>query len=382
MIYLDNAATSFPKPGGVAEAMTQYLGTAGNPGRSGHRMALAGEEQIWNARVQVGQLFDFHLPEHVVFTAGATIALNMVLKGLTEPGDRVLTSAFEHNSVIRPLVACESRGVNWSAIPPSSTAPIDLDLLESELSAKRTRLVVVSHASNVTGTVIPLAAVRDIAHHHGALLVADVAQTAGHRHVSHADADVLVFAGHKGLLGPQGTGGIVVGNDSVGIEPLIEGGTGGRSEMSRQPRWLPDALEAGTPNGVGVAGLGAAVSHVQTIGLDTISKQEDARRQALVEGLSTIPGLTLHEVPSPEQPVCVLSATLDGMAAADVAAMLDDRHAILTRGGLHCAPIAHKTLRTLPTGMIRFSPSHQTTDKEIELTVDAMREIRATVRAR
>jgi selenocysteine lyase/cysteine desulfurase len=361
--------------------MGRYLATAGNPGRSGHRMAVAGEEQIWNARIAVGRIFGFPHAERVVFTAGATIALNMVIKGMTAPGDRVLVSAFEHNSVVRPLSSCESRGVRWQAVPPSPSAPIDLDLLERELAAARTRLVVVSHASNVTGAVIPLTAVRDVVHRHGALLVADVSQTAGHRRIGYEEADVLVFAGHKGLLGPQGTGGIVVGGDEVRIEPLVEGGTGGRSELRRQPRWLPYALEAGTPNGAGIAGLGAAVSHVQELGLDVISKQEQINRAALAEGLAAIPGLTLHEVPSPEQPVCVLAATLAGAQSAQVVATLDERYAILARGGLHCAPAAHESLRTLPAGVIRFSPSHRTTAEEIQLTVDAVREIEAKVSA-
>jgi cysteine desulfurase / selenocysteine lyase len=379
MIYLDNAATSYPKPPAVREAICRYLETAGNPGRSGHRMALAGEEQIWNARIQVGQLFGSSKPDRVVFTAGATVALNVAIKGLTRQGDRVLTTAFEHNSVVRPLVAWESRGVRWSAVPPSESAPIDFDLLEREVADPRTRLVVMSHASNVTGAVIPLARVRDIAHRYGALVVADTAQTAGHRCVSHEDADVLVFAGHKGLLGPQGTGGMIVSSDDVRIEPLIEGGTGGRSELRRQPRWLPYSLESGTPNGVGIAGLAAGVAHVQEIGVEAIAEQEHAIRLALAAGLAAIPGVTVYEVSSPEQPVCVVSATLSGMSAADGAALLDERFAVLSRGGLHCAPQAHETLRTIPTGLIRFSPSYRTTNQEIQMTLDAVREIQATV---
>ena len=377
MIYLDNAATSYPKPAAVLDAMRSYLDAGGNPGRSGHRLARAAEEMVWDARLVLAGLLGVEEPERVVFTGNATMALNIAIKGLVQSGDRVLTSSFEHNSVMRPLYALEDSGVVTTVIPPGTDCAVDLDRLESELRANRVRLVVMSHASNVTGACVPLAQVHELTTRYGALLVVDAAQTAGHTAVRGDDAEVVVFAGHKGLHGPQGTGGMYV-SERVTIRPLLHGGTGGRSEVPHQPRWLPYALESGTPNGVGIAGLAAGVRHVSAEGLDAVRIREADLRRALVAAVARIPGVQLHEWPSPVPPMPVVSVTFDRLSATDAAALLDERHGIMVRGGLHCAPMAHRTLGTAARGgTVRLAPSHCTTPSEIEAAVAGIVDVAA-----
>lgn len=374
MIYLDHAATSFPKPPGVVEAMTRYLSLAGNPGRSAHRMSQAADDVVWDARCAVAELFGGDEPDRVVFTLNATMALNMAIKGLVRPGDRVLMSSFEHNSVVRPLHALATEGVRTDAVAPSDDSPLDLDRLESELRRGDVRLLVLSHGSNVTGAVLPLGQIRHLTERYGVPVVLDVAQTAGHVPVTAELADVLVFSGHKGLFGPQGTGGMLV-SDRVSIRPVLYGGTGGRSESPEQPRWLPFRLEAGTPNGVGSAGLAAAVRYVARRRVEEIAERETTLRRRLVDGLSLVPRLRLHAWPSPERPVGVASATFEDVPAADAAALLEERSDVLVRAGLHCAPSAHRMLGTLEAGTVRFSLCHLTTEAEIDAAVAAVAEL-------
>lgn len=372
MIYLDHAATSYPKPPEVALAMHGYLEFAGNPGRSSHELARSAEAAIWDARQALADLLGATEPDRIVFTLNATMALNMAIKGIVEPGDRVLTSSFEHNSVVRPLHAAGQDGITWTAIPPTADSPIDLDAARAELSAGGVRAICLSHASNVTGSVLPVREVYHLAQRYEAVLVLDAAQSAGHLPVSADLADVVVFAGHKGLWGPQGTGGMYVG-EAITIKPSLHGGTGGRSDLPTQPRWLPHALEAGTPNGVGVAGLAAAVRHVGEIGIDEIRKTELTLRERLVSELASVPGAVVHETPTAEPPVGVVSVSLaDGRPVGPVAALLDERHGVCVRSGLHCAPLAHRQIGTFPDGTLRFSVSHLTTEAELDTAVAAL----------
>lgn len=374
MIYLDQAATSFPKPPGVAEAIMDYLAGAGNPGRSGHRLARFADDVVWSARADVAKLFAVADPAQVIFTMNATMALNIALQGVLRPGDRVLCSSFEHNSVVRPLHALGAVGVKWEALPPSADCPVDLDRLEQDLRSGAVRAVVVSHGSNVTGAVLPLAEVRRLTLEHGALLVVDAAQTAGHVPLSIADADLIACSGHKGLLGPQGTGVLVV-SPGVEVRPLFQGGTGGRSEQLEQPRWLPFALESGTPNGAGIAGLAAGVRHLMARGIPELAAHEETLRRRLVEGLSALPGVTVIEQPSPERPVPVVSITMRSRLPGTVAELLEERAGILVRGGLHCSPQAHRTVGTFPSGAVRFGMSHETGTDEVDAAVAAVAEI-------
>lgn len=375
-LYLDHAATSFPKPPAVAVAITRYLATAGNPGRSGHQLARAGEEIIWAARQSLAKLLDAGEPERVVFALNATMALNTAIKGLVEPGDLVLTSSFEHNSVVRPLHALTAAGVHWQPIPPAADEPVDLDWVRARLQAHGAKLIVVSHASNVTGAVVALAPLYELARRYGAILVVDAAQTVGHRPVDVRHADVLVFAGHKGLLGPQGTGGLYM-SESVTIRPLVQGGTGGRSEVRDQPKWLPYALESGTPNGVGVAGLGAGVDVVGQRGLAVVAERETELRQRFVRGVTDVAGVRVHQWPGSEPAAGVVSVTFQGMSAVDAAAALEERYGVLVRGGLHCAPLAHETLGTAPSGTVRFSMGADTTVADVDTAVAAVTDLAA-----
>lgn len=352
--------------------MLEHLTGAGNPGRSGHRLARAADESVWQARRAVADLLGADDADRVVFTGGATTALNIAIKGLVRPGDTVVTSSFEHNAVVRPLHALEAAGVTWRPVPPGRSCPVDLDRLEDELRGGRVRLVVLSHASNVTGAVVPLEPVRSLTERYGATLVLDAAQTVGHLPVRADDADVVVFAGHKGLLGPTGTGGMHVG-ERLAIRPLVHGGTGGRSELREQPRWLPWALESGTPNGAGIAGLGAGVRHLLRTGVAAVRSREIALRDLLVAGLRELPGVIRHEQSSPEQPVGVVSLNIAGMSPSGAAAALDEQHDVLVRGGLHCAPQAHRTLGTMPDGTVRLSVSQLNTEADVTAIVAAVR---------
>ncbi|GAA1369457.1 aminotransferase class V-fold PLP-dependent enzyme [Catellatospora chokoriensis] len=371
MIYLDHAATSYPKPAPVREAILACLAAGGNPGRSGHRLAIWAEERIWDARERIADLFHTADASRVVFTVNATMALNVAIKGLARPRTRVLTSSFEHNSVTRPLWAMKD--VTWTAIAPTDDSPIDLDLLEQELRKGGVAMVVVSHASNVTGAVVPLAQIRSLTGGYEVPLVLDASQTAGHLPVRAEAGEVLVFPGHKGLFGPQGTGGMVVG-DGITLHPLVEGGTGGRSESPRQPRWLPHALEAGTPNSVGIAGLGAAVQWLTECGIEAIMMREASLRAHFIARLRAIPRLTVHDWAS-ETTVPVVSIAFDDMPAAEAAARLEERADVIVRAGLHCAPLAHRTLGTLPAGTVRFGLSHLTDLSELESALDAVADL-------
>ena len=375
MIYLDHAATSYPKPPAVLAAMRDYMETAGNPGRSSHAMAQRAEELVWDARQSIADLLGADEPDRVVFTLNATMALNMAIKGTVAPGDRVLTSSFEHNSVVRPLHAAGADKVTWTPVPPGPDSPVNLEVLESELARGGVRAVCVAHASNITGAVAPVREIYALARRHGAILVLDAAQSAGHLPVDISMADVLIFAGHKGLFGPQGTGGMYVGA-GVTIRPSLHGGTGGRSELPIQPRWLPHALEAGTPNGVGIAGLAAASRYVSDIGVDQIRSAETLLRQRLLDRLRAVDGVVVHECPTAEPATVVVSISLaDGRPVGLVAALLDERYGVQVRAGLHCAPLAHATIGTLPGGTVRFSVAHLTTPSDLDAAVAALAEL-------
>lgn len=379
MIYLDNAATSFPKPPEVWQAMAHFLERAGgNPGRSGHRLSVEAGRIVYNTREALAELFNAPDPLRIIFTLNATHAINLVLRGLLHPGDRVVTTRMEHNAVMRPLRALEQQGVQVSSVPCERDGSLNLETLRRSI-APGTRLVVVNHASNVVGTILPIADIARIAHAAGALMLVDAAQTAGvvPIDVQAMQIDLLAFTGHKGLLGPPGTGGLVI-NDNVEvkrIEPLVRGGTGSRSEFEEQPADLPDRYESGTPNGVGIAGLGAGVHWVMQRGIETIRAHEIALTQMLINGLQTIPGVTVHGPGNAQQSTAVVSITVQGHEVSEVGGRLDDEFSILSRVGLHCAPAAHRTIGTFPKGTVRLAPSVFTTRAEIETTIGAIRSI-------
>lgn len=376
MTYLDNAATSFPKPPAVAQAIADFLTTsAGNPGRSGHGLALAAQTVVTDTRRLLASLFRVRDPARIAFALNATDALNMALWGLLRPGDRVITTSLEHNAVARPLNALAKRGVTVERVACAPDGTLDLDDLSRALAAP-TRLVAMLHASNVSGTILPAREAAALAHTHGALFLLDAAQTAGAIpiDVEEMGLDLLAFPGHKGLLGPTGTGGLYVA-PHVHLTPMRQGGTGIRSDEERHPEDMPEALEAGTVNTVGIAGLGAALRYLLERGVTDVQAHETALTARLLDGLADIPCVRTHGPAGACCRVATVSLSLEGWEPVDLGAVLDSSFGIAARPGLHCAPLAHRTLGTYPQGTLRLSPGCFTSEEDIDRAVSALREL-------
>ena len=381
MIYFDNAATSWPKPDAVRAAHNEYFADAGgNPGRSGHRMSIAAARLVEGAREYLAALFHVTDPSRIVFTHNATHALNLALSGLLHAGDHVITTSMEHNSVMRPLRHFESTGVQLTVIPCSGEGLLDLDQVRRAIRAN-TKLLVTTHASNVTGTIFPVAQLAGIARAHGVLSLIDASQTAGviPIHIEKLAVDMLAFTGHKGLLGPTGTGGLYI-RDSVPLVPLIRGGTGSASASETQPDFLPDAYESGTPNVVGIAGLGAAVQFLADVGVDAVMAHERKLLARFISGALAIPEITVYGTGDAKLGCGLVSFNIAGATPSEVSLMLDESFGILSRPGLHCAPAAHRTLGTFPTGTVRFSFSWFNTREEVDQALSALTEIAAWAR--
>jgi cysteine desulfurase family protein len=377
MIYLDNAATSWPKPESVYLAMDEFLRkNAGSPGRGSHSMSLAAAEMVEEARMLMARLINATEKERVIFTLNCTDALNLGLKGVLKPGDHVITSSIEHNSVIRPLRKLENQGVKVTRIPPLlNNGVVSAKDIEEAITAN-TKLVVIIHASNVNGVIQPVEEYGMVARKHNLLFMVDTAQTAGKCpiDVQMANIDLLAFAGHKGLFGPPGTGGLYVGG-RVDLDSLREGGTGIYSEQEEQPTSLPYRYESGTLNGVGICGLGAGLKYIFSEGLDKIYAYEQRLTDRLLEGLSNIPGLTLYSAKDRSKQAPVISFNIAGYEPAEVGIIFDQAFDIKVRTGLHCSPAAHKTLGTYPLGTVRLSPGYFNTDEEVDFTLQALQKI-------
>ncbi|MBM4464114.1 MAG: aminotransferase class V-fold PLP-dependent enzyme [Chloroflexi bacterium] len=376
MIYLDNAATSWPKPPGVAEAMVHFMNEVGaNPGRSAHRLAVESGRIVYNTREAVAELFNALDPLRVVFGFNATEALNLALCGLLRPGHHVITSSMEHNSVMRPLRALERQGVEVTVVQCSPQGFLDPSDVEAAIRVN-TVMIVLNHASNVVGTILPIAKVGKIARRYNLLLLVDAAQTAGAypMDVEADKIDLLAFTGHKSLLGPMGTGGLYIGErvNLRELEPLVRGGTGSRSELEEQPNFLPDMCESGTINAVGIAGLLAGVRFVLERGVDDIRRHEMELIQRLIEGLSAIAGVTVHGGHDARRQTATVSFNVVGMEPSEVGLRLDEEYSIMCRVGLHCAPAAHKTIGTFPVGTVRFGLGALNTLEEVDIAVAAV----------
>lgn len=379
MIYFDNAATSWPKPPGVAEAMTRFLNDVGaNPGRAAHRRAVESGRIVYDAREAVAELFNAPDPLRVVFGPNVTEALNLALHGYLRPGDHIITSSMEHNSVMRPLRALEQQGVELTVVQCSPEGFLHPNDAEAAVRSN-TVMIVLNHASNVVGTLLPVAEVSRIARQYGLLLLVDAAQTGGAYpiDVQVDDIDLLAFTGHKSLCGPMGTGGLIVGErvDVGRLYPLKQGGTGSRSEHEEQPDFLPDKYESGTPNAVGLAGLAAGVCWVLERGVETIHAHEVALTQRLIVGLKGIPGVAVYGSLDAECQTATVSFNVDGMASSEVGLRLDDEYDVMCRVGLHCAPVAHKTIGTFPDGTVRFGLGAFNTAEEVDSALDAVRQL-------
>ena len=384
MIYFDNAATSWPKPPGVAEAMVHFIDDVGaNPGRSAHRLAVESGRVVYSAREAVAGLFNAPDPLRVVFGLNVTEALNLALHGLLRPGDHVVTSSMEHNSMMRPLRALERQGVEVTVVPCSAEGFLDPADVAAALRPN-TVLIALNHASNVVGTLLPVADVASIAREHGVLLLVDAAQTGGAYPIDvQADGvDLLAFTGHKSLYGPMGTGGLIVGArvDVARMEPLKRGGTGSRSEQEEQPDFLPDMGESGTPNAVGLAGLAAGVRWVLERGVAAIRAHEVALAQRLIDGLMGVPGVTVYGGLDAERQTATVSFNVAGMAPSEAGLRLDENHGIMCRVGLHCAPAAHRTIGTFPVGTVRFGLGALNTVDEVDAAVAAVEQLAREVR--
>lgn len=385
MIYLDNAATTYPKPPEVAEAMTRCMTHHGaNPGRAAHRMAIEAEQEIRRGREQIARFFGLEDPNRVIFTHNCTDSLNFALKGVLAAGDHVVTTATAHNSVSRPLEAMKDRGfITITRVPVSARGLIDPDSLIAAITPK-TKLVEVTHGSNVTGAVQPLAEIcAKLRAFPSVRLLVDAAQTAGILPIDMRELgiDLLAMPGHKGLFGPPGTGLLLV-SPRTEVRPWREGGTGGDSANRLQPRELPFYWESGTPNTVGIAGLIAGLTAVERKGLAAIHAHECKLMELLIDGLSKEPHIRLYGPGNTREQLGVFSLNIEGMNPHEVGAILDSRYDIAVRTGLHCAPYIHQAIGSFELGgTVRLSLSYMNTEAEILAVIDALRTIAQQVAA-
>lgn len=383
MIYLNNAATSWPKPEAVYRIADQYLRClTGSPGRGTHEAALAAGRALLESRELLADLFGINEPEKIVFTSNATEALNLAIRGLLKPGDHVVISSMEHNSVARPLFALQTQGVEVTIIDCAPVGTLHPAAVERALRPN-TKLICLTHASNVTGTILPIEEVGAIARRHKIYFMVDAAQTAGEvpLNVEEARIDLLVFTGHKGLFGPPGTGGLYLRHPEV-VAPLKYGGTGSQSELLSQPEIMPDKFESGTLNSPGIAALGAGVKFILETGLEAIRKHTRELTAMLLEGLKELPDVTIYGPPDVATRVPVISLNVKGISPGEASAWLAAKYDIVTRSGLHCAPLAHKTIGTLETGTLRLSPGFFNTAEEVEQVIEALRELVREVQKR
>jgi cysteine desulfurase family protein len=384
-VYLDNAATSWPKPPVVLEAIQDFLANAGgNTGRSGHRRSIASSRAVSLARERLADLLGAETPDDLVFTKNATEALNLAICGLARDGGRIVTSSLEHNSVMRPLRDLEARGRCTVEVVQvdGNTGETDLDEWAARLLDAGPVLAVATHASNVTGVLLPIEAIAAVARDAGVPFVVDASQSAGHIPLSLSElgASAVAMPGHKGLLGPSGTG-LLHLSPGVEVEPLIRGGTGSQSELEIQPDFAPDRYESGTLNAMGIVGLGAAAEHLRETGVDRVQARLAELGRRFRDGLAATGEIVLNGPADPADGVGIASLNVDGMPCATVARLLDDEWGVMTRAGLHCSPAAHRSLGTAPDGTVRLSWGHDTTEAGIDLAVEALRAVAARARS-
>lgn len=378
MIYLDNAATTLHKPPQVAEAVKNAVLTAGNAARGAHSVSLSASRTVFETRQKLAALFSCERADHVIFTANSTEALNIALYGLLSAGDHAISTDLEHNSVLRPLYDLQSRGVAVDFVSADRLGNIRYEDFEP-LFRKNTKIVVCTHASNLTGNLLDIARIGRMAHSHGALFVVDASQTAGAIPISMRDAeiDVLCFTGHKSLMGPQGTGGLCL-RTGVEIRPLLRGGTGVHSYEKDQPQAYPTRLEAGTLNSHGIAGLDAALDFIAAQSVEAIGTRERLLMRRFYEGVRELNGITVYGDFTQAERAAIVALNLRDYDSSEVADVLFTDYAIATRPGAHCAPRMHEALGTTQRGAVRFSFSYFNTEDEIDTAVRAVRELAAT----
>lgn len=373
MIYLDNAATTLRKPPCVIDAVVRAMTTLGNSGRSAHEESLTASRIIYDAREAAAALFGCPRADHVAFTANSTEALNIAIGGLFSPGDHVISTDCEHNSVLRPLYRLE--GVDVSFVPADRLGRVRYDDFAA-LIRSNTRAIVCTHASNLTGNLLDIGRIGRLAHERGLLFVVDASQTAGAAELDmeRQNIDVLCFTGHKSLMGPQGTGGLCV-RPGVEIRPFKVGGTGVQTYLPQQPREYPTRLEAGTLNGHGIAGLMAAMDYIRSVGRETIRSHELALARRFYEGAANTPGVTVYGDFSSWDRAPIVTLNIRDYDSSQVSDVLTQDYGIATRAGAHCAPRLHRALGTVERGAVRFSFGWMNTEEETDAALAAVREI-------
>lgn len=376
-IYLDNSATSWPKPPSVVDAISNYLNNyGGSPGRSGHHFTLKAATEVFETRELLASLFNAPSSDRVIFTANATQAINTTLFGLLKHGDHVIISHMEHNSVVRPLRNLEQNGtIELTIVDCDEEGFINLETLNNSFKSN-TKLVVTIHGSNVTGTIQPIRQIGEICKSKDVLYMVDAAQSAGILpiDIQKDNIDILAFTGHKELYGPSGIGGLCIKND-LQIKSLLHGGTGSKSESETHPIFYPDRLEAGTLNTVGIVGLKAGIQYILDHGMNNILEKQVKLTESFLSGIRDLDGVIIYGPNKNKEKLPIVSLNILDKMPSDVAFILDNDFGIMTRAGLHCSPLAHKTIGTFPHGTVRFSMGSFTTQEEIEYTIDKIKQL-------
>ncbi len=382
MIYLDNAATTYPKPERVYSEMDRcHREYCANPGRGGHVLSIRSGQAVANARDELCRLFNISNTMQLSFTKNATEALNILIKGYLAEGDNVITTAMEHNSVMRPLKILEREiGIEISILKSNAYGEIDIEDLERSIKSN-TRLIISTLSSNVNGIIMPVKEIGAAARRHGVAFLLDASQGAGSIGVDVEEMciDMLAFPGHKGLMGPCGTGGLYV-RDGIRIAALIHGGTGSNSESFYQPDYMPDMLESGTLNTPGIVGLCQGARYIRDIGIDNIRMHKHQLIKRLHEGVEDIKQVILYSRNDIYKNSGIVALNFKGVAAAEVSYVLDKAYGICTRAGMHCSPSAHRTMNTWETGTVRFSVGCFNTMEEVDSTIKALRDIASTIK--
>ena len=375
-VYLDNAATTRQKPDSVKKAILDYMEEiACSPGRGGYKCSLEAGRTILNARKTTANFFNVPDPKQVIFTHNITYALNMGIKGLIKNGDHIITTMMEHNAVVRPLKSIEnSKDIEVDYIECNNKGFLEAENLEKAIK-KNTKLIVITYASNVSGSIMPVEEIARIANKHDIFFMLDTAQAAGVYNIDFEELNVdsLAFTGHKALMGPPGTGGFAVSKKMAKeIDPLIEGGTGSISDKEVQPDFLPDKFESGTMNTQGIAGLKAGIEFIDQKGIENIKEHKVKLSRRFIKGLKNIKKISIHGPADAEKQSSTISISVEGYDSGNLSFMLDNEYGIMTRSGLHCAPLAHKTLGTYPEGTLRFSIGFFNTAEEIDYTLNVL----------
>lgn len=375
MIYMDNAATTMHKPQEVIDAVVRAMSSMGNAGRGANEASLSASRVIYDTRERLARLFGAKDARRIAFTNNSTESLNIAIKGILSLGDHVITTMLEHNSVLRPLYEMEKKGVKLTIVPSDSMGRLNIRDIEEAITPD-TKMIVCTNGSNLTGNYIDVKPIGELAHRHNVLFVVDASQTAGVFPIDVEDMkiDILCFTGHKGLLGPQGTGGIYV-REGVEIRPLKTGGSGIQTYSKTHPIQMPTALEAGTLNGHGIAGLHAALAYLERTGIDEIRAREQSLMRRFYEGVKEIPGVKIYGDFSQENRCAIVTLNIGEYDSSEVSDELLTEYGISTRPGGHCAPLMHEALGTVEQGAVRFSFSHYNTEEEVDIAIRAIHEL-------